>query len=89
MDTAIIVIQVVTLILIIVSVLLQQKGQGLSAVFGGGSGYYKTKRGAEKFLFWMTGVSAFVFLSSDAFFLFRALSKTHLRIPPTNIAAVE
>ena len=62
MDTAIIVLQVICLILIIVSVLLQQKGQGLSEVFGGGSGYYKTKRGAEKFLFWTTIASAFVFL---------------------------
>ncbi|MBW6431691.1 preprotein translocase subunit SecG [Patescibacteria group bacterium] len=61
MEKFIIVIQVITLILIIVSVLLQQKGQGLSAVFGGSSGYYKTKRGAEKFLFWTTITSAFVF----------------------------
>lgn len=62
METAIIVIQVVTSILIIISVLLQQKGTGLSGVFGGGGASYKTKRGAEKFLTYVTIGSAFVFL---------------------------
>lgn len=61
MDRLITIIQVITLIVVIISVLLQQKGQGLSAVFGGTSGYYKTKRGAEKFLYWTTIVAAFVF----------------------------
>lgn len=64
MERIIIAIQVISLVLIIASVLLQQKGQGLSAVFGGSSGYYKTKRGAEKFLFWLTIVSAFAFFSA-------------------------
>jgi len=61
MERVIIATQVISLILIIVTVLLQQKGQGLSAVFGGSSGYYKTKRGAEKLLFRTTIISAFVF----------------------------
>jgi len=62
MDKIIIIIQVICLILIIVSVLLQQKGTGLSGVFGGSSNFYQTKRGAEKFLFYTTVVSALVFL---------------------------
>jgi protein translocase SecG subunit len=62
MDQVIIIIQVITLILVIVSVLLQQKGTGLSGVFGGGGASYKTKRGAEKFLVYVTVGSAFVFL---------------------------
>lgn len=61
MDRIITIIQVITLIVIIVTVLLQQKGQGLSAVFGGSNGYYKTKRGAEKFIFWTTIFAAFIF----------------------------
>ena len=61
MKTAIIVVQVVSLIFIIVSVLLQQKGTGLSGVFGGSISYYQTKRGAEKLVFWVTIVSAIVF----------------------------
>ncbi|MDD3678764.1 MAG: preprotein translocase subunit SecG [Patescibacteria group bacterium] len=61
MNKVITIIQVVTLILIIGAVLLQQKGSGLSAVFGGSTGFYKTKRGAEKFLFWLTVVAAFIF----------------------------
>jgi protein translocase SecG subunit len=62
MNTAITIIQVTTLILIIISVLLQQKGVGLSGVFGGGGSYYKTKLGAEKFIFWITVISSIVFL---------------------------
>ena len=62
MKTAITIIQVITLVLIIVSVLLQQKVVGLSGVFGGSGSYYKTKLGAEKFIFWVTVISALVFL---------------------------
>jgi protein translocase SecG subunit len=62
MKTAITTIQVITLILIIASVLLQQKGVGLSGVFGGSSSYYKTKLGAEKFVFWITVISSVIFL---------------------------
>ncbi len=62
MDTIATVVQVVTLILVIIAVLLQQKGTGLSGVFGGGGASYKTKRGAEKFLIYLTSGSAFLFL---------------------------
>lgn len=62
MQSVITIIQVVCMILIIVSVLLQQKGTGLSGVFGGSSNFYTTKRGAEKFLFYTTIISALVFL---------------------------
>lgn len=61
MKTAITVIQIISLILIVVSVLLQQKGTGLSGVFGGSTNYYQTKRGAEKFVFYVTIVSALIF----------------------------
>lgn len=61
METAITIIQIISLILIVVSVLLQQKGTGLSGVFGGGASYYQTKRGAEKFVFYVTIFSALVF----------------------------
>lgn len=70
MKTAIIVIQVASLIVIIVSVLLQQKGTGLSGVFGGGASYYQTKRGAEKFLFYATIVSALIFFLATIYQVF-------------------
>jgi protein translocase SecG subunit len=70
MKTAIIVIQVISLILVIVSVLLQQKGTGLSGVFGGSSNYYQTKRGAEKFLFYTTIFSALAFFLATIYQIF-------------------
>lgn len=70
MDKAIVIIQVISLIVIIAAVLLQQKGTGLSDVFGGGSSFYQTKRGAEKFLFWATIVSAFAFLVTSGWQIF-------------------
>jgi protein translocase SecG subunit len=45
-------------LLLIVSILLQNRGAGLSATFGGDFGGYYSKRGFEKFL-----VSFSIFLS--------------------------
>lgn len=61
MKTAILTIQVVSLVLIVVTVLLQQRGTGLSGVFGGSSSSYQTKRGAEKLVFYVTIFSALAF----------------------------
>lgn len=44
---------------LIVSILLQNRGAGLSGTFGGDFGGYYTKRGMEKFLFFIS-----IFLSS-------------------------
>jgi protein translocase SecG subunit len=38
-------------VLLMVSILLQNRGSGLSSAFGGDFGGYYTKRGVEKFLF--------------------------------------
>lgn len=70
MENVIYVIQIVALILIIVSVVLQQKGTGLSGVFGGGSNYYQTRRGAEKFMFYVTVFSATAFLLATMWQIF-------------------
>jgi protein translocase SecG subunit len=48
--------------LLVTSILLQQKGSGLSGVFGGTSASYLTRRGAEKFLTIFTIVIAAVFV---------------------------
>ncbi|HPX94260.1 MAG TPA: preprotein translocase subunit SecG [Candidatus Moranbacteria bacterium] len=45
-------IQVVVSILLIISILLQNRGSGLGGAFGGDFGGYYTKRGMEKFLFY-------------------------------------
>jgi len=54
--------QIATGILLIVSILLQQKGEGLSATFGGSAMEYSTKRGAEKVVFYATIVFAVLFI---------------------------
>ncbi|NTV40898.1 MAG: preprotein translocase subunit SecG [Candidatus Moranbacteria bacterium] len=48
---SIIIGQVIVATLLTVSVLLQNRGSGLSSAFGGDFGGYYTKRGVEKFLF--------------------------------------
>jgi len=55
-------IQLAVSVLLAVSILLQNRGAGLSASFGGDFGGYYTKRGMEKFLYSATIVLAAVFL---------------------------
>ena len=55
--------QIVLSILLIIFILLQQKGNGLSSTFGGSSMEYSTKRGAEKVIFYSTIVVAVIFIS--------------------------
>ncbi|MBI5254693.1 preprotein translocase subunit SecG [Candidatus Falkowbacteria bacterium] len=50
MKNIILIAEVVIAILLMVSILLQGRGAGLSGVFGGSSAVYRTKRGIEKFL---------------------------------------
>ena len=59
------IIQVVTSVLLIISILLQQRGSGLSSAFGGEGNVYRTKRGVEKRLFVVSIVLAVVFLLSS------------------------
>lgn len=54
--------QILISTLIIVAVLLQNRGSGLSAVFGGSSGVYRTKRGLEKGLFTLTIILVSLFV---------------------------
>jgi protein translocase SecG subunit len=63
-------VQIVISILLIVAILLQQKGSSLGMTFGGDSAIYRTKRGAEKFIFRLTIVLAFLFLATAAANLF-------------------
>ncbi len=49
-------------ILLIVSILLQARGSGLSAAFGGEGNVFRTKRGVEKRLFQLTIIFAILFI---------------------------
>ena len=57
------VIQIVISALLIGSILLQQRGSGLSAAFGGDSNVYRTRRGIEKGLHWSTVVLGALFMA--------------------------
>lgn len=43
-------------------ILLQAKGTGLGSTFGGDLGFYSTKRGVEKLLFYLTIIVSALFL---------------------------
>lgn len=59
------IVQLASAILLITSILLQQRGSGLSETFGGAGGAYSTRRGLEKSLLIATIVLAVVFLLSS------------------------
>ena len=54
--------QILISVLLIAAILLQQRGGGLSGVFGGESSVYATKRGAEKSIFIATIILAVLFM---------------------------
>ena len=45
------ILQLVVAVLLIASILMQQKGSGLGDAFGGSGAIFRTKRGAEKIIF--------------------------------------
>ena len=47
-------VQIVVCVLVIVSILLQNRAEGLGKMFGGGGEVFRTKRGLEKFLYYFT-----------------------------------
>lgn len=55
-------IQIILGILLVLVILIQQKGSGIGTSFGGDLSFYRTKRGAEKLLFWATIVLASIFI---------------------------
>jgi len=54
--------QIVVSIILIVLIILQQRGTALGAGFGGGSEAYSTKRGAQQKIYYATIVIATLFL---------------------------
>lgn len=55
--------QIIVSILLVIFILLQQRGTALGSAFGGGEGgFYATRRGLQKKIFWVTIVLASLFL---------------------------
>ncbi|OGG20084.1 preprotein translocase subunit SecG [Candidatus Gottesmanbacteria bacterium RIFCSPHIGHO2_02_FULL_40_13] len=59
--------QLLISIFLIVLILMQAKGVGLGRAWGGGSEFYKSRRGVEKIIFRLTIVIAALFLISSVF----------------------
>lgn len=55
------VIEMLIAAVLIVSIILQQRGTQAGVVFGGGSQTYRSKRGVEKILFYSTIILASLF----------------------------
>ena len=56
--------QLIISIFLMVAILLQNRGSGLSAAFGGDFGGFYAKRGLEKFLFFSSAVLSLLFITN-------------------------
>lgn len=65
MKSAIYLIQIILGVLLILVIIIQQKGSGLGSAFGADMGFYRSKRGAEKILFYSTIVLSLAFIISS------------------------
>ncbi len=63
-------LQIFISILLIASILFQQKGAAMGSAFGEGEGFHTEKRGSEKFLFQTTIVLGVVFIAIAVLNLF-------------------
>jgi len=75
-ETILLVGQMIVSIALMASILLQSRGAGLGATFGGDSSVYRSRRGIEKRLFQFTVILAilFVLFSVAAFRLFSTVA---------------
>lgn len=64
-------VQIVLSVLLIICVLLQSQGGGVSPVFGGGGEMYRSKRNIEKFLFYSTAVLAGLLIAISVLLLLK------------------
>ncbi|MBN2100634.1 preprotein translocase subunit SecG [Candidatus Dojkabacteria bacterium] len=53
-ETIIKIAQIVTSVLVTGVILLQNRGEGLGSMFGGGGEVFRTRRGIEKILYYLT-----------------------------------
>ncbi len=57
-----VIIQLVVSAFLILSILLQHRGTSLGGAFGGESAVFRTRRGAEKLLYYATIILAIIFI---------------------------
>jgi len=63
-------LQIIVAILLIVSILLQMQGTGLTTAFGGSGEFFRSKRSIEKMLMYATVALAFLFAGISIMLLF-------------------
>jgi len=65
MNTILPIAQSIIAILLIIFILVQQRGTALGSAFGGeGGGFYSTRRGIQKKIFWATIIFGALFIIS-------------------------
>lgn len=64
------ILQIIVSFLLIASILLQARGTGLGAAFGGEGMIFRTKRGVEKILHIASIILAFIFLGLSLALIF-------------------
>jgi len=62
MKTILLIAQIIVAILLMTFILLQQRGTALGSAFGGEGGFYATRRGLQKKIFWATIICAAIFI---------------------------
>lgn len=70
MRSYLVIFQVVVSVLLILTILMQEKGVGLSATFGGGGEFYRSKRGIDRLLFIATATFSILFIVNGVAFIF-------------------
>lgn len=59
------ILQIVVCVLLVISILMQNRAEGLGKMFGGGGEVFRTKRGLEKFLYAFTIVLIVILVISS------------------------
>jgi len=62
--------QIIISVLLVITILLQQRSGGLSGVFGGEGATFATRRGAEKYIFIASVILAVLFIVTSIIRLF-------------------
>lgn len=70
MNQAFNIFQIIIGTVVITSVILQSRGTDTGMVFGGSGESYRSKRGLEKFLFYVTIIGAVLFVTVSLLSLF-------------------
>lgn len=82
MQSIILIIHVAFGLLFILFVMIQDKGTGLSATFGGTGTFYASQRGAAKVVHYLTVIFAVIFFASALLFVVLPKPAPDLQVTP-------